>query len=158
MRWARRRRKQPTIVARHGTVTFPCLLACDSVGLSFSVPANMKVLITGADGLLAYALKQEVPSDVQVVMLRRVDFDLTNVKQMQLQLQVHQPEVVINTAAYNMVDRCEVEREVSWEINATGPEKLADLCAEVGCKLVHYGTDYVFDGSKGEAYVETDAP
>src|SRR4051812_42682731 len=72
------------------------------------------------------------------------------------QLDAHRPDVVINTAAYNKVDQCEIERELSWAVNATGPEKLGELCRERGCKLVHYGTDYVFDGTRREAYVEED--
>jgi dTDP-4-dehydrorhamnose reductase len=139
-------------------VAFPCLFACDSIGLSFSVLANVKVLITGADGLLAYALAEAVPGKVELVGLRHAEFDLTKPDQMREQLRAHRPGVVINTAAYNMVDRCEVERELSWAINAIGPQTLGELCAEIGCQLVHYGTDYVFDGSKGEAYAEADAP
>jgi dTDP-4-dehydrorhamnose reductase len=118
----------------------------------------VKVLITGADGLLAYALAEAAPPGVELVMLRHGEFDLTNLDQMREQLRVERPAVVINTAAYNMVDRCEVERELSWAVNALGPEKLGEMCAEIGCRLVHYGTDYVFDGDKGEAYVEADRP
>jgi dTDP-4-dehydrorhamnose reductase len=129
--------------------------------LSFSVflvVANVKMLITGADGLLASALKEEAPTAAELVMLRHAEFDLTNPGQMQEQLRTHRPEVLINTAAYNAVDRCEVQRDLSWAVNATGPERLAELCAAAGCRLVHYGTDYVFDGSKGEAYGEEDTP
>jgi dTDP-4-dehydrorhamnose reductase len=73
-------------------------------------------------------------------------------------LEAVRPEVVANTAAYNLVEKCEQERHLSWAVNATGPETLAKLCAEKNIRLIHYGTDYVFDGAKGEAYVETDAP
>jgi len=65
---------------------------------------------------------------------------------------------VINTAAYNLVDRCEQERDLSWAVNATGPALLAGLCRERGIPLVHFGTDYVFDGAKKSPYVESDAP
>jgi dTDP-4-dehydrorhamnose reductase len=67
-----------------------------------------------------------------------------------------QPQVVINTAAYNLLDRCEIERELSWAVNAIAPAKLAKLCAEKNVRLVHYGTDYVFDGAKKTPYSETD--
>jgi len=56
------------------------------------------------------------------------------------------------------VDRCETERELSWAMNATAPEQLAELCAERKIRLVHYSTDYVFDGAKKSPYTETDAP
>jgi dTDP-4-dehydrorhamnose reductase len=68
------------------------------------------------------------------------------------------PDIVINTAAYNLVDRCESERDLSWAVNAAGPENLAGLCARDGIKLVHYSTDYVFDGAKKAPYTETDVP
>jgi len=93
-----------------------------------------------------------------MTFLSRADFDLTATGQMRERLESIRPEVVINTAAYNLVERCEQERELSWAVNATGPESLAKLCAEKNVRLVHYSTDYVFDGAKGSPYVETDSP
>jgi dTDP-4-dehydrorhamnose reductase len=101
-------------------------------------------------------LQQVRPKGVELVALGHGDFDLTKPEVMTKQLDAHRPDAVINTAAYNKVDQCEVERQSSWAVNATGPEKLAELCRERGCKLVHYGTDYVFDGTRREAYVEKD--
>lgn len=118
----------------------------------------LKFLVTGANGLLAHALKEAAPKGVELLMLARGDFDLTKPEQMREQVRGFRPDVVINTAAYNLVDRCEVERELSWAVNVTGPQKLAEICAANGCKLVHYGTDYVFDGGKGTPYTEEDAP
>jgi dTDP-4-dehydrorhamnose reductase len=93
-----------------------------------------------------------------MTFLSRTDFDLTAPAQMGTQLDAVRPEVVINTAAYNLVERCEEERDLSWTVNAAAPENLAKLCAERNIRLVHYGTDYVFDGAKGSPYVETDWP
>jgi dTDP-4-dehydrorhamnose reductase len=117
-----------------------------------------RILVTGGDGLLAYALRGLAAADCEMTFLSRADFDLTAAEQMRAQLEALRPEVVINTAAYNLVERCEQERDISWAINATGPETLAKLCAEKNIRLIHYGTDYVFDGEKGSPYVETDAP
>jgi len=117
-----------------------------------------RILVTGGDGLLAYALRTLAPADCEMTFLGRANFDLTAPDQMRQRLEAVQPEVVVNTAAYNLVERCEQERELSWAVNATGPEALAKLCAEKNVRLVHYGTDYVFDGAKGSAYVEIDAP
>jgi dTDP-4-dehydrorhamnose reductase len=117
-----------------------------------------RILVTGGDGLLAYALRGLASADWEMIFLSRGDFDLTAAGQMRERLDALRPEVVINTAAYNLVERCEQERELSWAINATGPEALAKLCAEKNIRLIHYGTDYVFDGAKGSPYVETDAP
>jgi len=113
-------------------------------------------MVTGGDGLLAHALGRIPHQDVELSFISRGKFDLTQPEQMERQLDHFSPRVVINTAAYNQVDRCEVERELSWAINATGPEALAALCARRGICLVHYGTDYVFNGAKKVPYEETD--
>lgn len=124
----------------------------------FTVPMPQRILVTGGDGLLAYALRALATPDCELTFLSRADFDLTAPAQMRERLDALHPEVVINTAAYNLVERCEQERELSWAVNATGPEMLAKMCAEKNIRLVHYGTDYVFDGEKGSAYVEADVP
>lgn len=115
-----------------------------------------RILVTGGDGLLAYQLKKIAPSDSKFFFLGHAEFDLTDQGMMAQRLTELQPQVVINTAAYNLVDRCETERELSWAVNATAPKKLAELCAEKNIRLVHYGTDYVFDGAKKSPYLETD--
>ncbi len=115
-----------------------------------------RILITGGDGLLAHALRTAPPTDDELFFLSRQDFDLTNPGQMQRHLDRVDPQIVINTAAYNLVDRCEQERELSWAINATGPEFLACRCAENSRQLIHFSTDYVFDGAKKSPYRETD--
>jgi len=114
------------------------------------------VLITGGKGLLASALKEIVQAGF--IFLGRDEFDLTRPGEMERRLAEIKPAIVINTAAYNLVDRCEMERDLSWSINATGSEQLAVLCARRGIRLVHYGTDYVFDGVKKSPYSETDTP
>jgi len=116
------------------------------------------ILVTGGNGLLAHALKEIAPRDFEISFLRHAEFDLLNPELMAQRLAELQPQVVINTAAYNLVDRCEIERELSWSVNATAPHQLAELCAQNEIRLVHYGTDYVFDGAKKTPYVETDTP
>ncbi len=118
----------------------------------------LKILVTGGGGLLAHALREFRPAGCGLIFLSHADFDLTASASMQRQLARIAPDVVINTAAYNQVDRCEIERELSWNVNAVGPQQLAELCAHAGIRLVHYGTDYVFDGEKKSPYLETDAP
>jgi dTDP-4-dehydrorhamnose reductase len=117
-----------------------------------------RILVTGGDGLLAHALRQLAPDDLKLFFVGHADFDLTRAESMRRQISGFRPAVVINTAAYNLVDRCEVERDLSWAVNATGPQKLAELCATSGIRLVHFGTDYVFDGAKKSPYTEADAP
>src|SRR5882724_6521044 len=115
-----------------------------------------RVLITGADGLLAYSLKKIAPCDFEFISLNRAEFDLLQTALIAKKFAEMCPDVVINTAAYNLVDRCEIERDLSWAVNVTAPQQLAELCAKNGIRLVHYGTDYVFDGQKKSPYVETD--
>jgi dTDP-4-dehydrorhamnose reductase len=119
---------------------------------------QQRVLVTGGDGLLAYALRRLAPADCEMTFLARAEFDLTAPARMKGRLAALRPDWVVNTAAYNLVERCEQERELSWAVNATGPETLAKLCAEKNVRLIHYGTDYVFDGEKGAPYVEADKP
>ena len=117
-----------------------------------------RIIVTGGDGLLAHQFKQIAPRDFDLAFVGRAEFDLTKKNSMARQLTELKPQIVVNTAAYNLVDRCEIERDWSWSVNAAGPEALAHLCAEKNIRLVHYGTDYVFDGAKKSPYAETDAP
>jgi len=115
-----------------------------------------RILVTGGGGLLAYQLKKIAPRDLEFHFLGHAEFDLANPALMAQRLAELQPQVVINTAAYNLVDRCEIERDLSWAVNAMGPQILAELCSAKNIRLVHYGTDYVFDGAKKSPYNETD--
>lgn len=117
----------------------------------------MKILVTGGDGLLAHQLKKIAPGSSEFFFPGHAEFDLTNPALMAQRLADWSPQIVINTAAYNLVDRCEIERELSWSVNAAAPETLAKLCAGKNIRLVHYGTDYVFDGKKKLPYTEADA-
>lgn len=116
-----------------------------------------RILVTGGNGLLAYQLKRMTAPDRELVFLGHAEFELTNTDLMAQQLAKLKPQTVINTAAYNLVDRCEIERDLSWAVNATAPQRLAELCTERNIRLVHYSTDYVFDGSKKSPYTESDA-
>ena len=92
----------------------------------------MKILVSGGGGLLAHCLRESAAADRadDFVFLGHAEFDLTRTDLMGEQLAQLRPDVVINTAAYNLVDRCEIERDLSWSVNALGPEALARLCAE----------------------------
>jgi len=116
------------------------------------------ILVTGGNGLLAHAFRKYGPCGFEFSFLSHAEFDLARKDVMAQRLAELQPLIVINTAAYNLVDRCETEREHSWLINAVAPQQLAEMCAEKNIRLVHYGTDYVFDGAKEAPYIETDAP
>ncbi|HTX20380.1 MAG TPA: dTDP-4-dehydrorhamnose reductase [Candidatus Aquilonibacter sp.] len=116
----------------------------------------MKTLVTGGDGLLAHQLKKIAPRNFELLFAGHAEFDLANPGLMAQRLAEWHPQIIVNTAAYNLVDHCEIERDLSWLVNATAPETLAKLCAEKNIRLVHYSTDYVFDGKKKLPYAETD--
>ena len=100
----------------------------------------MKILVSGGGGLLAHSLRELSPTchgDV-FIFLNHAEFDLTRPDLMAERLAQLQPDAVINAAAYNLVDRCEIERELSWSVNADAPGTLANLCAEKNIRLVHY--------------------
>ena len=118
----------------------------------------MRILVTGGDGLLAHQLKKMGSNGFVFFFPGHAEFDLTDPGLMAQRLGEWDPQIVINTAAYNLVDRCEIEREHSWAVNAAGPETLAQLCAPKKIKLIHFSTDYVFDGVKKTPYGEADPP
>ncbi len=116
----------------------------------------MKVLITGKGGQLAWELENTQPSDIQVVSLGIDELDLTNVDQVNQVMLELRPDVVINAAAYTAVDKAESDSTTAYAVNESGAENLAMMCKELGARMVHISTDFVFDGSQTQPY-QTDA-
>jgi len=112
----------------------------------------MKVLITGANGQLAKTLQSTVPIDMEVVALTRQAFDISDETLCEKMIELHRPNVVINTAAYNQVDKAETDKEQAYAINASGPGYLAKSALTHGARLIHVSTDYVFSGAQGSPY------
>ena len=117
------------------------------------VVEEIKTLILGADGMLGYGLRNVFPD----AALRGRDLDITDEALVSTFIQELSPDLVINVAAYTDVDGCEDNRETAFEVNGEAPGYIARACNKMGAVLVHYSTDYIFDGSK-EEYVESDAP
>lgn len=117
----------------------------------------MKIAVIGADGQLGTDLVQTLSRD-EVVPLYYPEFDVTRPDKVRLLFQELKPEAVINTAAFHRVDECEDQPELSFRVNAVAVRDLARLASELGFVLVHFSTDYVFDGRKRAPYVESDAP
>ncbi len=121
----------------------------------------MKILILGAKGNLGQQLVKVFSPDNEVLGWDRGEIDITDRELVFKKTSDLKPELVINAAAYNAVDKCEAsddEYELAKKINIDGPKFLAEACLKVGATLVHYSTDYVFDGVKKSGYIETDEP
>jgi dTDP-4-dehydrorhamnose reductase len=118
----------------------------------------VKYAVLGAAGQLGRDLCPRLQGDV--VALTRQDVDLTRPEAVRTVLGGLRPDAVVNCAAYNFVDRAEDEPEAAFAVNAWAVRKLASVCRELDCTLVHFSTDYVFglDESRRTPYVETDAP
>ena len=117
----------------------------------------MKIVIIGSGGRLGAALTREYRDKFDVVDFNHVQLDLTNFDQVREKVTALDFDVLINCAAFTNVDLCETEREQAFQINAEAPRVLAEICREKKAKLIHFSTDYVFDGEKREPYTEDDA-
>jgi dTDP-4-dehydrorhamnose reductase len=115
----------------------------------------MKILLTGINGQVGNALKDKFPAH-ELVAISRAQLDLNDVNAIRQVVRQVKPNVIINPAAYTAVDRAETESEVAFAINATAPQVLAEEAAKLGSGLIHFSTDYVYDGKKASPYVETD--
>lgn len=116
-----------------------------------------KILLTGINGQVGHALHSKLQTLGEVIALDRSQLDLSNPDAIREIVQQHKPDLIINPAAYTAVDKAESEPELANAINGIAPGVLAEEAAKLGALLVHYSTDYVFDGSKASPYVETDA-
>lgn len=116
----------------------------------------MKLLISGASGQLGLALARRLSNAHRVAAFSRDAFDLADAKTCREVLERERPDVLLNCAAYTAVDLAESEPELAYAINAEGPNHLAKSCRDLGIFLVHFSTDYVFDGLATQPYVETD--
>ncbi|MFI8582256.1 dTDP-4-dehydrorhamnose reductase [Ectopseudomonas khazarica] len=116
----------------------------------------MKILLSGHTGQVAQAL-QHALADHQLLSLGRQAFDLEQPASLRETILRERPQLLINAAAYTAVDLAEQEPKRAFAVNAEAPGAMAKACAELGIPLIHYSTDYVFDGSKNGAYHEDDA-
>ena len=116
----------------------------------------MQILILGAGGRLGGALTREYREKFDVVGLNHPQVDLARPEQVRDKLSPVAFDLLINCAAMTNVDLCESQREQAFAINAEAPRLLVQICSEKKAKLIHFSTDYVFDGEKGQPYVETD--
>jgi dTDP-4-dehydrorhamnose reductase len=117
----------------------------------------MKVLLTGVTGQVGSALLPRLAAH-DVLAAPHAELDLADPASITRVVRAAKPDVIVNAAAYTAVDRAEAEPALAMKINAEGAALLAEEAKRSGALLVHYSTDYVFDGEKAEAYVEDDRP
>ena len=115
-----------------------------------------KILLLGKDGQVGWELQRALAPLGLLTALNRHECDLADSAQVQAVLAQVEPEVIVNAAAYTAVDKAETDQALARRINVDAVAELALYAREMGSLLVHYSTDYVFDGSKPEAYVEDD--
>lgn len=120
---------------------------------------NKIILIVGAAGQLAQEFQKAASHrNLNLIAPSEKDFNITDRKQIEAVFKQTKPNIVINCAAYNLVDEAEGGATPAYSVNAEAVESLALVCRDYKIFLVHYSTDYVFDGKKGSPYIEEDAP
>ncbi|MBZ9755790.1 dTDP-4-dehydrorhamnose reductase [Mesorhizobium sp. ESP6-5] len=118
----------------------------------------MRLLVTGRDGQVAASLLAagQARAGVEVVAIGRPELDLARPDTIIDAIAGAKPDIVVSAAAYTAVDQAEDEPDLAFAVNATGAGKVAEAAARLGVPVIHLSTDYVFDGTKADAYVETD--
>ncbi|MGF6966416.1 dTDP-4-dehydrorhamnose reductase [Paraburkholderia sp. WC7.3g] len=118
--------------------------------------AKRTILVTGVNGQVGYELARTLQGLGNVVAVDRSRLDLSNLDQIRSVVRDVRPALIVNPAAYTAVDKAEEERDLAMRINGEAPGVLAEEAKKLGAALIHYSTDYVFNGTKEGAYVEDD--
>src|SRR5690349_17784419 len=116
----------------------------------------MRILLLGKNGQLGWELQRTLAPLGPVTALAREELNLGDFNALRHTVRELHPELIVNAAAYTDVDKAETEQEKAYALNATVPGILAEEARTLGAALIHYSTDYVFDGNKSEPYVEVD--
>jgi dTDP-4-dehydrorhamnose reductase len=115
-----------------------------------------KIVVVGSGGRLGAALVREYRDKFEVTGFNRSQLDLARLDEVRKTLSATDFTVLINAAAFTNVDLCETQRDQAFLVNAEAPRVLAEICCDKNAKLIHFSTDYVFDGEKREPYTEED--
>jgi dTDP-4-dehydrorhamnose reductase len=113
----------------------------------------MKVLLTGANGQLGYELQKTCPKNIALICTDYDTLDITNAQQIDNAIAQHQPDCIINAAAYTAVDKAENDKDAAWALNAAAPGLLAKACTQHAIKFIQISTDFVFDGQQSTPYL-----
>lgn len=117
-----------------------------------------RILLIGKNGQVGYELERSLQSLGEVIALDRAQLDLSDVGRIREVIQSLKPALIVNAAAYTAVDKAESEPDLALRINATAPGAMADEAKKIGAGIVHFSTDYVFNGAKASPYTEDDLP
>jgi len=118
----------------------------------------VKILVTGKDGQLGFELQRSLAPLGEVIAVDYTDCDLADAEAIRSLVRRVAPDIIVNPAAYTAVDKAESAQEMAFAVNAEAPRVLGEEAARLGAMIVHYSTDYVFNGSKASAYAEADTP
>ena len=118
----------------------------------------MKILLFGKNGQVGWELNRSLQPLGEVIALARAEADFSNSERLREIVSEAKPDVIVNAVAYTAVDKVEEEEELAVIINGVAPGILAEEAFKINALLVHYSTDYVFDGTKKKPYIETDKP
>lgn len=118
----------------------------------------MRILLTGKNGMVGWELNRSLLPLGEVIAIGRDEMDFSKPDRLRDVVQEVSPDIIVNAAAYTAVDKAEKEESMAALINSEAPRVLAEEAQRIGALLVHYSTDYVFDGTKDTPYVEDDIP
>jgi len=117
-----------------------------------------RILLIGKNGQLGWELQHTLATLGQVICVGRKELDLADADAIRKQIRTAAPNIVVNAAAYTAVDRAESEPDLAMKINGAAPGIIAGEAKQLGALLIHFSTDYIFDGTKTSPYVEADTP
>ncbi len=118
----------------------------------------MRILLLGKNGQLGWELQRTLATLGEVIAVDYPEIDLAQEGAAQKAVRQARPQLIVNASAYTAVDQAESEEELAYAVNTRAPGELAKGATSLGAALIHYSTDYVFDGSKGSPYIESDTP
>jgi dTDP-4-dehydrorhamnose reductase len=119
--------------------------------------SSTKILLTGKDGQVGFELQRALAPLGEVCAIDQADCDLANASSLRKLVRLFRPDLIVNPAAYTAVDKAESEPQLAQAVNAVAPGVLGEEADKLGAWVVHYSTDYVFDGMKSGLYTEDDA-
>ncbi len=118
----------------------------------------LKIMIIGSNGQLGSEITKRFSNRADVIGLTHSDIEISEIGSVKAQIELSKPDVVVNTAAYHNVMKCEENPDQAMRVNAAGVFNLVRICSDYRISLVQVSTDYIFDGKKGAPYIEADFP